>query len=48
MPIALDREVFNTTEEKFVEKRDVNSVTFCKAIASAFCPASGAYCIAFD
>jgi hypothetical protein len=38
--------VFNTVEEKFVEKPDVTRVTFCKVSVSTLCTASGAYCIA--
>src|ERR1700686_2297036 len=41
-----ESEVFNTAEEKFVEKREVTPVTFCKTIGLTFCTASGAYCIA--
>jgi 23S rRNA (cytidine1920-2'-O)/16S rRNA (cytidine1409-2'-O)-methyltransferase len=38
--------VFNTVEEKFVEKRLLTLVTFCQQPRLTFCTASGAWCIA--
>jgi hypothetical protein len=36
---SLYEKVFNTAEEKFVEKTGGNSVTICKASGSALCTA---------
>jgi hypothetical protein len=39
MRISYAEKVFNTAEEKFVEKTGGNSVTICKASGSAICTA---------
>jgi hypothetical protein len=39
LQILFGEKVFNTAEEKFVEKTGGNSVTICKASGSALCTA---------